>query len=370
MPVPMVNLKAQYAPLHQEILHAVEHVLATQQFRGGSAVEAFERAMAEYMGTKHTLGVGSGTDALYLLFRTLDLKPGDEIITTPWTFFATAGAIVNAGATLVFVDIDPDTYCIDPQRIEARITPRTRAIVPVHLYGQCANMEAIAPIAARHGIPVFEDAAQAIGARQRGIPACALSQGGALSFYPTKNLGAAGEGGMIATTSDGLADAIRLLRCHGAPKTYFHEVVGVNSHLHGMQAAVLNVKLKYLDQWSEARRRVAARYDAALGALDGVTTPFVAPGNEHVYHQYVIRIVRRDAAREFLQQRGIGCAVFYPLPLHMQPCFASLGHAPEDFPEALCASKEVLALPIYPELTESEQADVIGAVEDFVRGTG
>jgi dTDP-4-amino-4,6-dideoxygalactose transaminase len=353
--------------LHQEILAAVENVLKTQQFRGGNAVESFEQAIAAYTGTKHALGVASGTDALYLLFRALDLEPGNEIITTPWTFFATAGAIVNAGARPVFVDIDPHTFCIDPQQIEDRITPRTRAILAVHLYGQCANMEAITHVAARHGVPVFEDAAQALGARQNGVAACALSQGGALSFYPTKNLGAAGEGGMIATNSNALADRIRLLRCHGAPKTYFHEVVGVNSHLHGMQAAVLHVKLKYLDEWTAARRRVAARYDEALRGLDGVVTPSIATGNEHVYHQYVIRIVNRDAAKEFLQSRGVGCAVFYPLPLHMQPCFASLGYLPEDFPEALRASAEVLALPIYPELTEAQQDEVIGALKDFVK---
>lgn len=363
MPVPMVDLRAQYAPLHQELLDAVEEVLATQQFRGGAAVEGFEHAMAAYTGTKHALGVASGTDALYLLFRTLDLQPGDEIITTPWTFFATAGAIVNAGAKPVFVDIEPDTYCIDPQQIEARITARTRAIVAVHLYGQCANMEAITHVAARHGLPVFEDAAQAIGARQSGRSACALSRAGALSFYPTKNLGAAGEGGMIATDSDRLAETIRLLRCHGAPKTYFHDIVGVNSHLHGIQAAVLRVKLKYLDSWIEGRRRVAARYDAVLGTLDGVTTPHVAPGNEHVYHQYVVRIAKRDVVKDYLQARGVGCAVFYPLPLHMQPCFADLGYLPEDFPEALCASKQVLALPIYPELTEEQQDEVIAGIK-------
>ncbi len=367
MPVPMVNLQAQYAPLHQEILAAVEHVLKTQQFRGGDAVESFEKSIASYTGAKHALGVASGTDALYLLFRTLDLKPRDEIITTPWTFFATAGAIVNAGARPVFVDIEPDTFCIDPQLIEARITPRTRAIVPVHLYGQCANMEAITHIAARNGVPVFEDAAQALGATQRGVGACALSQGGALSFYPTKNLGAAGEGGMIATNSDALADSICLLRCHGAHKTYFHQVVGVNSHLHGIQAAVLQVKLKYLDQWTATRRHVAARYNEALRGLDGIVTPPIAAGNEHVYHQYVIRIANRDAAREFLQKRGIGCAVFYPLPLHMQPCFSTLGYAPEEFPESLRASKEVLALPIYPELTDAQQDEVIGALGDFLK---
>jgi dTDP-4-amino-4,6-dideoxygalactose transaminase len=302
------------------------------------------------------------------MFRSLDLKPGDEIITTPWTFFATAGAIVNAGARPVFVDIEPDTYCIDPLQIEARITPKTRAILAVHLYGQCANMEAITHIAARHGVPVFEDAAQALGAKQHGVAACALSQGGALSFYPTKNLGAAGEGGMIATNSDTLADTVRLLRCHGAHKTYFHQAVGVNSHLHGIQAAVLNVKLKYLDEWTAARRRVAARYDEALRGVDGFEVPVVASGNEHVYHQYVIRIANRDAAREFLQSRGIGCAIFYPLPLHMQPCFASLGYAPDDFPEALRASKEVLALPIYPELTEAQQDEVIAAIRDYMLG--
>lgn len=366
MPVPMVNLQTQYAPLRQEILEAVTAVLDTQQFRGGRAVETFETATAAYCGAKHGVGVASGTDALYLLYRTLDLQPGDEIITTPWTFFATAGAMVNAGARPVFVDIEPETYCINPQAIEARITPRTRAIVAVHLYGQCANMEAINHVAARNGVVVFEDAAQAIGARQGGKPAGSLAQGAALSFYPTKNLGAAGEGGMITTSSDSLAERLRALRCHGSAKTYFHHEVGVNSHLHGIQAAVLNVKLRYLDQWVAGRRRVAARYDAAFRDLDEVVPPAVAPGNDHVYHQYVIRLPRRDEARDFLQSRGIGCAVFYPLPLHMQPCFADLGYFPEEFPEALCASQQVLALPIYPELAEADQDEVIAAIRDVL----
>jgi len=368
MHVPMMDLRRQYAGLKNEIDQAVSGVLESQRFRGGPVVEAFEAAVAAYTGGQHALGVSTGTDAILLLVRALDLKPGDEIITTPFTFFATGGAIVNAGGVPVFVDIDPATFNIDVTKIEAAITPRTRAIIPVHIFGQCADMDPILAIAAKHGLPVFEDAAQALGAKYKGRMACSMGVGAGISYYPTKNLGAAGEGGMVITNAEWLYDKVRLLRAHGAAKTYIHEIVGTNSHLHAMQAAVLHAKLPSLDAWNAQRVAIAQRYEAALGALPGVVTPKTLPGNDHVWHQYVIRITKRDAALELLRARDIECGVFYPLPLHRQECFAPYGAAQHACPEADRASAEVLALPIFPEMTEEEQAYVIAAVVEHVKG--
>ncbi len=365
MPVPMLDLKAQYASIKDEIDAAVADVFAAQQFRGGPHSDAFESAMASAVGVPHAIGVASGTDALYLALKALDLGPDDEIITTPFTFFATAGAIVNAGGKPIFADICPDTYAIDPQSVEARITDRTRAIMPVHLYGQCADMDTLGDIARRHRLPIIEDAAQAIGAQYKGRCAGSMSLAAAFSFYPTKNLGAAGEGGMIVTADDDMAQRLRMLRCHGASATYVHQIVGTNSHLHALQAAVLNVKLRHLDAWNTARREHAHYYTQALKALPGVIPPVEQPGCFHVYHQYVIRVPQRDACKKLFAECGIGCGVFYPIPLHRQECFAGFDPA-ADCPEADRAAQEVLALPMYAELPQAHQDEVIAALRDHV----
>lgn len=368
MPVPMLDLRAQYASIKAEIDAAVAEVFAAQQFRGGPKLEVFENAMADYIQAEQAIGVASGTDALYLLFRAIGLKPGDEIITTPFTFFATAGAIVNAGGRPVFVDIDPVTYNIDAEQVEARIADQTRGILPVHLYGQCADMDPLFEIAERQGLYLIEDGAQAVGAKYGDEPACSIGHAAALSFYPTKNLGGAGEGGMVVVNDMSLGDTVRLLRTHGAGQTYVHELVGTNSHLDALQAAVLLVKLKHLDAWNAKRREHAAYYDAHLAELPEVTIPAEACGNYHIYHQYVIRLPERDAARELFEERGIGCGVFYPIPLHKQECFAFLDCAKTPCPEAEKACREVLALPMYPELVPDQLDEVITAVKDHLSG--
>ncbi len=365
MPVPMLDLKAQYASIKDDIDAVVADVFAAQQFRGGPHSDAFESAMADYTGATHAIGVSSGTDALYLALKALYLQPGDEVITSPFTFFATAGAIVNAGGTPIFADIDPVTCTIDPRSVQARLTDRTRVIMPVHLYGQCADMDALRAIARQHALPIIEDAAQAIGARYKDSAAGSMGLMAALSFYPTKNLGAAGEGGMILTSDDDMARKLRMLRCHGASATYVHEIVGTNSHLHALQAAVLNVKLRHLDAWNEARRQRAHYYTQSLAELPGVVVPLQSPGCVHVYHQYVVRVPQRDACKKLFSERGIGCGVFYPVPLHRQECFAGLDSVAH-CPEADRAAREVLALPIYPELTQSQQDEVIAVLRDHI----
>lgn len=369
MAVPMLDLRAQYDRIKPEIDAAVADIFESQSFVGGPLLGAFENAMAAYTGAAHAVAVASGTDALLLLLKALDAAPGDEVITTSFSFFATAGAIANAGLTPVFVDIDPATYNIEPALIEAAITPRTRVILPVHLYGQCADMDPIMRIARKHRLAVIEDCAQSLGARYKGNPACTLGDAAAISFYPSKNLGGAGDGGMVATSDDTLAERVRLLRAHGADTTYYHKIVGTNSRLDAIQAAVLLVKLGHLDTWNAERRERAAYYSEKLAAVPRIVTPKTLPGNVHVFHQYVIRIPHRDKARQFLQKRGIGCAVFYPIPLHAQECFRSLGYAEDACPNALQASREVLALPMFPELTRPQQDEVVGALADFIAQT-
>lgn len=366
MTVPMLDLRAQYASIKSEIDAAVTRVLERQQFRGGPVVEAFETALADFTGAAHAVGVASGTDALYLALRALPLRAGDEVITSPFTFFATAGAIVNAGGVPVFADIEPDAFMLDPECVASLITPRTRAVVPVHLFGQCAPMEALQGIAGQHGLALIEDAAQALGATRRGQGVGAWGMAAALSFYPTKNLGAAGEGGAILTNDEAVADTLRLLRCHGATALYQHSAVGVNSHLHTIQAAVLDVKLRYLRQWNDARRDRARYYTERLSGIPGLHTPVETPGNYHVYHQYVIRLPERERARQFLTERDIGCGVFYPLPLHRQPCFAPYVQQGAACPNADAASAEVLALPLYPELSHVSQDIVIHALMEHM----
>lgn len=365
MPVPMIDLVTQYRRIKAEIDAAVAEVFAAQEFVGGANVERLESAVATYTGASHAVGVASGTDALILLLRAAGVQPGDEVITTPFSFFATAGSIANIGAVPVFADIDPVTFNIIPDLIAQRITDKTRAIVPVHLYGQCADMDPIMALADKHGLFVIEDAAQALGARYKGRAACTLGSAAALSFYPTKNLGGAGDGGMVVTTNAATSDRVRLLRSHGANATYIHSIVGTNSRLDAVQASVLRVKLRYLDQWNEERRTKAAYYSSRLAGVDGVVTPTELESNYHIYHQYVIRVPKRDALRQHLIASGIGCAVFYPRPLHQQECFEHLGYRAEDCPVAEKASQEVLALPMFAELTHEQQDEVVNAIKAF-----
>ena len=324
--------------------------------------------IARYVGVEHAVGVASGTDALQLLLQAIQMPPGSDVITTAFSFFATAGAIANAGAKPVFVDVDPETLNIDPARVEACITENTRAIIAVNLYGQSADLDPLMDLAAKHGLHLFEDAAQSLGARYKDRSSCSIGHAAAISFYPTKNLGGAGDAGMVVTGDAQLAQRVALLRAHGAEDAYHHQVVGTNSRLDALQAAVLRVKLPHLDQWNQGRRERAAYYDAAFADMPEVRPVVRAESNQHVYHQYVVRLPRRDEARQFLSERGIGCAVFYPIPLHRQECFEHLGYTDRDCPNAVRAAKEVLALPMFPELTPSEQDEVIAAIRAHLAG--
>jgi dTDP-4-amino-4,6-dideoxygalactose transaminase len=365
MPVPLLDLKAQFAAIREEVIPALMAAVESQQFIMGPAVGELERAVADLCRTPEAVACASGTDALLLPLKAL-LRPGDEVITSPFTFFATAGAVWNAGGRPVFVDIDPRTFNLDVEQVEAAITPRTRAIVPVHLYGQMAHLERVMAIAARHDLAVVEDAAQAIGARRRmdGAWRMAGEVGtvGAFSFFPSKNLGAWGDGGMIVTHDADLAARLRRLRTHGGAKQYHHDEVGTNSRLDTIQAAVLRVKLAHLEAWSAARRRHAAVYSQAFADLEGVTPPLTDPANEHIFHQYTVRSRRREDLVAGLKAAGIGCAVYYPTPLHLQPCFAALGYRAGQLPEAERAAREVVSLPVYPELTAAQRDEVIDAV--------
>jgi dTDP-4-amino-4,6-dideoxygalactose transaminase len=353
MNVKLLDLQAQYRPLRDEIRRAIDEVCDAQALTLGPAVERFESHLADYCHIPHALGVSSGTDALLVALMALGIGPGDEVIVPAFTFFATAGCVARLGATPVFADIEYASFNLDPHSFAAKITPRTKAVIPVHLFGQCAKMEAINDIAAPHGISVIEDAAQAIGAQRHGKPACSLSRIGCLSFYPTKNLGAFGDAGAVCTGDDSLHETMRKLRVHGSGHTYYHELVGGMFRMAGLQGAVLDVKLKYLEQWHAARRRNAALYDSLL-AGSNVVTPAIDEGNLSIYNQYVVRIAHRDAVKQKLADAGIASAVYYPLPLHLQPCFASLGGREGDHPQSERASREVLALPIYPELPEDQ----------------
>ena len=351
MNVKLLDLTAQYLPIRNEIRRAIDEVCDSQALILGPHVERFERNLAAYCGTKHAIGVSSGTDALLCSLMAIGIKPGDEVICPSFTFFATAGSVARLGAVPVFAEIDPRTFNVDPGRIEEKVTPRTKAIMPVHLFGQVARMEEINAVARRHDLVVIEDAAQAIGAKRRGKPACSMSFAGCLSFYPTKNLGAFGDAGAICTDDDAFADTCRKLRVHGSGHTYHHEMIGGMFRLAAVQAAVLDVKLRYLDAWHEARRRNARLYDELLRESP-VTTPHIDEGNWSIYNQYVVRVPDRDRVKQRLADRGVGSAVYYPVPLHLQPCFAYLGGKPGDLPETERACREVLALPVYPELPE------------------
>jgi len=361
----MLDLKAQFATIRDEVTAALLGAVESQQFIMGPAVGELECALAGYCRTREAIACASGTDALLLPLKS-QLKPGDEVITSPFTFFATAGAIWNAGGKPVFVDIDPGTFNLDVEQVEAAITPRTRALLPVHLYGQMAPMERLLDIAGTHGLMVVEDCAQAIGARRQihgtWRMAGELGTVGAFSFFPSKNLGGYGDGGMMVTQDAALGERLRKLRTHGGAKQYHHDEVGTNSRLDTIQAAVLKVKLPHLDGWNTARRAHAAAYSAMFAGVEGVTPPVTDAANEHIFHQYTVRTPRRDHVVERLKARGIGCAVYYPRPLHLQPCFAPLGYRQGQFPEAERASHEVVSLPIYPELTSGQRDEVVAAV--------
>jgi dTDP-4-amino-4,6-dideoxygalactose transaminase len=371
--VPILDLKAQFAGIRDEVLEAVERVFTNQAFILGSEGAALEREISDYLGVEEAVGCASGSDAILLALMVLDIKPGDEVLTTPFTFFATAGCIARLGAKPVFVDIEPEGFNLDPSRLESAISWRTKALLPVHLYGQTVDMRAIREIADIHGVPVIEDAAQAIGAEFAGRRAGALGHMAAFSFFPTKNLGAAGDAGMITSDDVELAEKARILRNHGMRPKYYYRFIGVNSRLDEVQAAVLRVKLKRLDAWQAARARNASLYTTALGEaglLEFLTPPIVLPERRHVFHQYVLRVLegRRDALAEHLRASGIGVEVYYPLPLHAQDCFRSLGYSEGDFPESERAANEVLALPVYPELRPEMIEVVVERIREFFLG--
>ncbi|CAN5636721.1 DegT/DnrJ/EryC1/StrS family aminotransferase [soil metagenome] len=373
MSVPLLDLTRQYEAIADQLNSAVADVIAEQRFILGPAVERFEREIAAKLRVEHAVGCASGTDALLLALRALGVESGQEVVTSPFTFFATAGAIHNAGGRPVFADIEADTFNLDPAAAADAIGDRTRAVVPVHLFGQMADMSSFRAIGDQKQVAVIEDAAQAIGARQRledgsWITTGSLGDACAFSFFPTKNLGAFGDAGMIVTNDQEIASRLQRLRVHGGRQMYHHEEVGYNSRLDALQAAVLSVKLPYLDSWSEARRGNARFYDEALRGLPGIVTPVVREQNETIVNQYTIRILdgRRDAMMEHLKVSGVGSSVYYPVPLHLQECFAYLGYREGDFPVSEHASREVLSLPVFPELTSQERERVADAVRSFL----
>jgi len=394
-PVPLLDLKAQYAAIREELRVAIDRVADSQHFILGPEVEALETEVAGYSQCEFGIGVSSGSDALLVALMAIGLKPGDEVITTPYTFFATAGAVARLGGKSVFVDIDPLTYNIDPSALQTAVTDQTRVIIPVHLYGQMADMTPLMEVANRHGLYVIEDAAQAIGSEQEGRRAGSIGHFGCFSFFPSKNLGGFGDGGMVTTNDPELADRIKLLRNHGYRPKYYNKVVGGNFRLDAIQAAVLRVKFKYLEEWTAGRQRNAAHYrdlfneaelsvrpetlselrraesfesSSPLADVRGVVLPVEAPGGRHIYNQFVIRSGRRDALMTYLKERKIGTEVYYPVPMHLQECFADLNYAAGDFPASESAANETLALPIYPELTEEMIATVVDAIADFYAG--
>jgi dTDP-4-amino-4,6-dideoxygalactose transaminase len=363
----MLDLKRQYQPLHKELLEALGHVLQTQQFILGEQVAAFERAAAEQLGVAHAVGCSSGTDALWLALAAGGIGEGDAVVTTPFSFFASVSSILRAGAHAVLADIDPATLNLSPAAVEAVLeSPRgkaVRAILPVHLYGQCCDWTAFSGLGQKHGLKLIEDAAQAWGAEWQGVKAGALGDIAAFSFYPTKNLSAAGDAGMVTTNSDDLAERARMLRQHGMRRRYYHDEIGWNTRMDGLQGAILEVKLRYIDGWNQLRRTVARRYHALFHAAG--LLPHEVAGSRHVWHQYVIRSARRDPLREFLAARKIGSEIYYPVPLHMQDALKGLGYAEGSFPESERAAREVIALPIFPELREDEQQTVVNAIAEF-----
>jgi dTDP-4-amino-4,6-dideoxygalactose transaminase len=368
--IPLLDLIGQYHAMREDLLDAVTQVLDSQQLINGEAVAAFEHQVANYCECAHAVGVSSGTDALLAGLLALGVGRGDEVIVPAFTFFATAGSVARAGATPIFADIEPATFNLDPEAVAAAVTQRTKAIMPAHLFGQTADMTRLTDIARRHSLFLIEDAAQALGATHRGQQAGTIGECGCFSFFPSKNLGGAGDAGMVVTDDADLADRLRSLRNHGATARYYHEWVGGNFRLDTIQAAYLSAKLPYLNGWAQRRRQHAAQYEAHLHDLDGVTTPGVLAGNESVSNQYVIRAAQRDALQQHLKAHNIGSAVYYPKGLHEQPCFADLGYKRGDLPITEQACEQVLALPVFPELTEAQTDRVCDTIRDFYRHGG
>ncbi len=367
-PVPVLDLAAQYRSIANEINAAIHRVLESQHFILGPEVKGLEQEVAQYCGRKFGVGVASGTDALTLALCACGVGPGDEVIVPSFTFIATADCVSLLGATPVFVDIEPESFCLDPLQVARKITGRTRAIIPVHLYGQAADMDPILTLARAHNLKVIEDTAQAIGARYNGRKAASMGDVGCLSFFPSKNLGGYGDGGMVVTDSEDMASTLRSLRAHGTTRKYFSVRQGWNSRLDELQAAILRVKLRHLDDWSTGRRSRAAAYSHLLGRISAITVPLTLPGREHVFHQYTIRVPRRDAVLKALAERGIGSTVYYPVPIHLQPIYDSLGYKQGDLPETERAAAEVLSLPIYPEMSDAQTESVAAALADAVQG--
>lgn len=367
MTIPFLNLKAQYESLKAEILPSVESALAGGHYILGPNVKAFEEEIAHYTETRHGIGVNSGSDALTLALRALEIGPGDEVITTPFTYIAPAESIHQMGAKIVFADIDPESLCLDPNEVARRISPKTRAIVAVHLFGQMADLESLQRLTAGNGIHLVEDCAQAIGARNVTHSAGSFGAMGCFSFYPTKNLGADGDGGMVVTRDESLARRLRMLRVHGIERRYFHDLHGFNSRLDELQAAILRVKLNHLDAWNKRRRAIAKRYTDGFTGLP-VTTPVTAPGNHHIFHVYAIQSDRRDALQKYLEEHGVPTIIYYPLPLHLQKVYADQGWHEGDYPVAESTSKRILPLPMYPELTDEQIDYVVSTVRDFFNG--
>lgn len=366
MNVPMLDLAEQYQELREEILTTLDNVMSSSRFILGDNVKKLEEDVAVYSNTKHAIGVGNGSDAIHIALQSAGIGVGDEVITTPFTFFATSGAIARAGATPVFVDIDPVTFNIDATKIEAAITEKTMAILPVHLYGQMADMHTIVEIAKKHNLVVIEDAAQAIGAKFKGNSVGELSTAATYSFFPTKNLGAYGDGGMIVTNDSELAEKSGVIRVHGSKPKYYHSILGYNSRLDELQAAILNIKFPYLDKWSQLRREKAATYTKLLETLgDLVVIPKEVEDSYHVFHQYTLRVPKRDELQAYLKEQGIATMIYYPHPLHLQPVFKDLGYEDGDFPVAEKASKEALSLPMFPELKLEQQEYVVSKIAEF-----
>lgn len=370
MKVPLLDLGAQHRTIAGELESAVKRVLESQQFILGPEVRELEGELAPYCGCSHAVGCASGSDAILLALMAAGVGPGDEVITSPFSFFATVGSIVRLQAKPVFVDIDGGTFNLDANRLESAITARTKVIMPVHLFGQCAEMESIGRLADKHQITVIEDAAQAIGAEFDGKRAGSLGVIGCFSFYPSKNLGGAGDGGLLTTDNAAMAELLRDLRSHGARKKYYHDRVGINSRLDSLQAAILRVKFRYLDSWTQARRNNAERYrslfkNAGLLPKQTVRLPLESERALHVYNQFVIRVPERDSLRAHLAERGVSTEVYYPLPLHLQNCFRGLGYHEGDFPESEAAAREALAIPVYPELSETAQSYVVDSIRAF-----
>ncbi|QED49633.1 DegT/DnrJ/EryC1/StrS family aminotransferase [Cytobacillus dafuensis] len=367
MNIPMLDLSEQYQALKEEMLVALDQVMSSSRFILGDNVKKLEADVAEYSHVAHGIGCGNGSDAIHIALQAAGVGPGDEVITTAFTFFATGGSIVRAGATPVYVDIDPVTFNIDPAKIEEAITDKTKAIIPVHLYGQTADMEEICKIADKHNLVVIGDAAQAIGAKHHGKTVAEYGTAATYSFFPTKNLGAYGDAGMIVTNNDEVAENCRVIRVHGSKPKYYHHVLGYNSRLDELQAAVLNVKFPHLNKWSELRREKAAVYTHLLNEQLGdlVKTPVEKEGNYHVFHQYTIRVEKRDELQAFLKEQGVQTMIYYPLPLHIQPVFKDLGYKEGDLPEAEKAAKEAVSLPMFPELKQEQQEYIVAKIKEF-----